>query len=232
VLPDACIDIVWIGDNVPIVVGPATSSVIVPLAPRTWVLGARLKPGHAPAVLGFPAHEALNREVRLADVWGRDAAELSQRMHAQPSLTAKRALLEAALAKRTRPMATEDGDVGAAIAWLAAHPAGRVRELSCQLGISSRQLQRRFVSAVGYGPKTFQRIARFQRALAMAGPVFAAGVNMAGLAQDAGYTDQAHMSREVRDLSGRPAASMLGCVGSTLEMSDLFNTRLDAASYP
>ena len=36
------------------------------------------------------------------------------------------------------------------------------------LGVSERQLRRRFADAVGYGPKTLARVLRFQRFLALA----------------------------------------------------------------
>ncbi len=36
------------------------------------------------------------------------------------------------------------------------------------LGVSERQLRRRFEDAVGYGPKTLARVLRFQRFLALA----------------------------------------------------------------
>jgi AraC-like DNA-binding protein len=45
------------------------------------------------------------------------------------------------------------------------------------------------------------------------------------LACGAGYADQAHMCREFRDLAGTTPQSLLTRVGSTLSMSDLFNTK-------
>ena len=54
----------------------------------------------------------------------------------------------------------------------------------------------RFAEGVGYGPKTLQRIFRFQR---MVGQLHAADTGLAGLA---GYADQAHLSRESRRLAG------------------------------
>ena len=47
VLPDGCADLVWIGEAPAVVAGPATGPVIVPLAPRTIVVGVRLRPGAA-----------------------------------------------------------------------------------------------------------------------------------------------------------------------------------------
>jgi AraC-like DNA-binding protein len=223
VLPDGCVDIVWIGEAAPVVVGPATVSVDVPLAPRTRVLGARIRPGHAPALLGFPAHEALNRELRLDAVWGRAAGELTERIVAQATAQAGLAALDALLAERCASAPEVGRHLTAAVAWLAAHPAGRIRELSDLLGVSGRQLQRRLAAAVGYGPKTLQRILRFQRLLARASGTGRAGRDMAGLAAEAGYADQSHMIRDVRALSGRRAAALLGTAASTLRMSDLFN---------
>jgi hypothetical protein len=57
VLPDGCADLVWIGEAPAVVAGPATGPVIVPLAPRTIVVGVRLRPGAAPGVLGPAASE-------------------------------------------------------------------------------------------------------------------------------------------------------------------------------
>lgn len=60
------------------------------------------------------------------------------------------------------------------------------------------RLRRRFVQAIGYGPTTYLRVSRFQRAvsLAMRAP------GLAALAAAAGYADQAHLSRDVRALTG------------------------------
>jgi AraC-like DNA-binding protein len=73
------------------------------------------------------------------------------------------------------------------------------------LGLSERQLHRRCLVAFGYGPKTVQRVLRFQAALRDA----RAGRRLADVAADAGYADQAHMSREVRDLAGVPITALL-----------------------
>jgi AraC-like DNA-binding protein len=94
---------------------------------------------------------------------------------------------------------------------------------------SQGRARRRFAAAVGYGPKTFQRVLRLQRVLAQAGRLPRAGASLAALAAEAGYADQAHMSRELLALTGRSPAALLERAASTLEMSDLFKTASAAA---
>ena len=78
----------------------------------------------------------------------------------------------------------------------------RVSTLGPGLGISERQLQRRFRDAVGYGPKTLQRILRFQRALAEIRRGCEQSGGLARVAAATGYADQAHLTRESRRLAG------------------------------
>src|SRR3546814_8539109 len=76
-----------------------------------------------------------------------------------------------------------------------------------RLDMSERSLRRRCREAFGYGPKTLDRVLRFQRFLALAR---APGERrLAGLAQDAGYADQAHITREGRRLSGLSPLTVL-----------------------
>lgn len=67
------------------------------------------------------------------------------------------------------------------------------------LGMSERTLRRRFDESFGYGPKTLDRILRCQRFLWLANR--SAG-STAILAAEAGYSDQAHLIRECRRLTG------------------------------
>ena len=82
---------------------------------------------------------------------------------------------------------------------LSAEPGTSVPALADAVGLGERQLRRQFTAAVGYGPKTFARVARFRRALAW----LSAGEPAAAAAAAAGYADQAHMSREIGTLAGR-----------------------------
>lgn len=235
ILPDGCVDIVWIGASPAIVAGPATRVVVASLPPAATIVGVRLRPGWGLPGLGVPASELRDRQATLDELWGRPADQLSEEVAAHTTVPAKLAAIENVLASRWAGTPPGDPLVTAAVTWLAHHPGQPVHRLAHELGVSSRQLQRRFVAAVGYGPKTFQRIARFQRLLALGrsaelrGRVSAPAQlgQLGALALAAGYADQAHMTRDVRELAGRTPSMLLGYSASTLEMSELFKTTVE-----
>ena len=159
------------------------------LPPGSRLVGARLRPGAAGAVLDLPVSELADLSPEASEVLGHDlATELLERLDtgADPH-----ALLRSALEPHTLP----DPLVRAAIARLG-NPQVRVGATAAELGVSARQLQRRISDAVGYGPKMLARVLRFRRLQAMA------PAPLAELALDAGYADQAHMTAEVTRLAG------------------------------
>ena len=90
---------------------------------------------------------------------------------------------------------------------MSALAAGRsVADTADALGLGARQLHRRALVAFGYGPKTLARVLRLQRALGLARQ----GVPFAETAALAGFADQAHLARDVRDLAGLPLSELLG----------------------
>ena len=90
-------------------------------------------------------------------------------------------------------------------------PAERsdLRSLAGSLHISERQLRRRFDEAVGLAPKLVHRILRFQRFIALAWTLDRPSEQLARLAADAGYADQAHLTREANALQGRSPRALL-----------------------
>jgi AraC-like DNA-binding protein len=204
ILPDGCADIVWDGADL-VVAGPATVALPSPAA-GTRAFGVRFRLGAAGTALGLPAEELTDLgHVPLVDVWTRDGDAIR-------AATATGGLPGLVDALRGRLLAAEIDPLARAAAVGLARPGARVAVLGAQLGISERQLRRRFADAVGYGPKTLARVLRFQRFLALAARGdFAPGGDrdLAGLAFAAGYADQAHLTRECRRLAGRTPAELV-----------------------
>jgi AraC-like DNA-binding protein len=196
VLPDGCLDVI-VRDGRALVAGPDTAPVAVAVAPGELVVGLRLRPGAAGAALGIPAEELRDRRVALEDLWGAAGREAGERAGLDPH-----ALLEALRPRLAA--AAPDPRVLAAARRLGNAPATPVPAPAAAVGLGERQLRRRFGAAVGYGPKTLARIARFQRALALV----RAGEPPAGAAFAAGYADQAHMTREMRALAASTPAAL------------------------
>jgi AraC-like DNA-binding protein len=169
---------------------------------RTFV-GLRLRRGAAAAVLGVPATELLDSRLPLSAFWGAGADELEERLAAAGDAHAACRLLEEAVAGRIAR--APDLAVAAAVSTLERRRGARIRGLADELGLSERQLRRRCLDALGYGPKTLDRILRFQRLRRLA--AINGAEPLPRLAFAAGYTDQAHMTHEcVRLADETPSA--------------------------
>lgn len=78
-----------------------------------------------------------------------------------------------------------------------------VRAAFSEAGCSIRQLQRRVKSWTGQNHRQLQLFSRVEEAFALASKHRKDGsIDLAGLAFDAGFSDQSHMGREVRRVTG------------------------------
>jgi AraC-like DNA-binding protein len=201
ILPDGCIDVLWNGRELT-VAGPDTSAHCATSADGTPYAALRFASGVAPTVLGVAADGLRDERPQLADVIGTDDAErLVETMLATDNPSSelerwagRRLALAGGPDRSMRRVATLIGD-------------GRpVSEVAAHVGFSERQLNRRSLSAFGYGPKVLSRVLRLQRALGLA----RSGVPLVQAALAAGYGDQAHFAHEVRALSGQTASQLVG----------------------
>ncbi|NDL60145.1 helix-turn-helix transcriptional regulator [Phytoactinopolyspora mesophila] len=192
VLPDGCMDLILARDAL-YVAGPDTTAHVTTWLPCTFT-GLRFGSGVGPRVIGARAHELRDQLVPLADLWSAaEVRHLLERVHDAPDPAG---VLESLAADRLRQAEPADALAGYAVRLL--EQGSRVDQLADAVGLSSRQLYRRSLDAFGYGPKTLARILRFHRALRLG----RAGRAPAEAAALSGYADQAHLSREVRSLSG------------------------------
>jgi transcriptional regulator GlxA family with amidase domain len=114
-------------------------------------------------------------------------------------------LLAEAVARRLRDAPRPDPVVTRAAALLARGMP--VADTSREIALGERHLRRRFHEAVGYGPKTLQRIMRMRRFLDMVEAMPDPDVGRAAV--EAGYADQPHLTRESTALTGLPPVALL-----------------------
>jgi len=140
------------------IAGADTGPRVVALPAGTRTCGIRLRPGTAGALLGFPASELCDSQVGAESVWGERVAGLEEAM-ADATPARRLDLLIDAVARRG---ASPDAAVVAAVSRLAA-PGASVAGVAADVGYSERQLRRRVLAAVGYGPKMLVRVAQGSR---------------------------------------------------------------------
>lgn len=207
VVPDGCIDLEWI-DGALRIAGPDRAPKIERLAAGATVVGFRFRPAAAAAWLGLPASETVDRRIPLEAFWGADARCVAETAGEARDIGARVRAIESALTRRAPSIPAHRPDMHAAFELLATGaPPGKalIPWLAGELALSERTLRRRFDAAFGYGPKTLDRILRFQRFLKLLRG--ACNGSTAGLAMEAGYADQAHLGRESRRLAVHDAST-------------------------
>jgi AraC-like DNA-binding protein len=198
IIPDGCADIMVVDDAPPFVAGPDATTRWITEREGTVIVGIRLRPGAASSVFGCPATRILNGGALLSDL-APGAGALHERLRSTSNLLARHALLEDFVRTAMRAHGNDRAMI-AACRWLTADPGLEIGTLATQLDWTARTLHRRFQNACGYGPKHFQRIMRVQKAIRAAHE--APRPRLARVAQAAGFADQAHMTRDFRDITG------------------------------
>jgi AraC-like DNA-binding protein len=162
-------------------------------------MGARLRPGIGSRLFKIAAREACGPRLALSEF---DSA--AARAFATCGLKQLTKVLIDLFRQRHRDASTRIA--GRAAALISARQ-GRIsaEEVASELGCSTRHLHRAMIADLGLGPKTAARIARIRCAVALLG---AGNTTLAAAAIDAGYADQAHMTREFSIL-GMPSPARL-----------------------
>jgi AraC-like DNA-binding protein len=185
----------WSGS---LVHGPQWGHYVAGPKPPGLVVGVSFRSGCAGPILGVPATELSDRHVSFSSLWGRRAEELRDRLSATSEPTEAFSLLERYLSARIEtPLLMHPAVAGAlASAWV----PDRVSPIQRSTGFSPRHFIALFRASVGLTPKHYFRIQRFNevtRRLASE-----AKASLANMAADLGYSDQAHLTREFRELAG------------------------------
>jgi AraC-like DNA-binding protein len=198
----------------PQLVGPLTGPEVEVIPPHTTIVGVRFQPG-TPPPLPTVLDDLVDQRLGLADLWRNSADRLVETVALAGTPERGLLLLQAELLREFRRTGGVDLLVGEAVQALMPWRPVNIDSLASHLALSSSQLRRRCLQAVGMSPKVLQRTLRFQGflALAQAGATASGrrgADGMAGLAIDAGYADQAHLSRECLRLTGVTPSQLLG----------------------
>jgi AraC-like DNA-binding protein len=177
------------------------------LTGRGWAVGVMLQPATGHLLTGEPVRLMTDRHVDLTTVPAIDGAALTRGVrsamrpdpHSPDAQAQAREVVEEAL----RPLLPVDDEgllVNAIVEDVETSPELlRVDDLCARFDISERTLQRLLHKRIGLGPKWLIRRRRLQEA---ADRLRDADAELAGIAVDLGYADQAHFTRDFRKATG------------------------------
>ena len=164
------------------------------------LLGLRL-------LVGRPIDDMTNRAVAPEDVFGPFVRDLTDRLHDAPSWDARFAWLDRALMAHMCRRAS----VPAGVLWAWDRLVGSqgnvpIAAVVREVGWSRRHFIAQFKHELGVSPKVLARMMRFGQVVRW----LRAGrtTDLAGLALDAGYYDQSHLNRDVREFAGETPGAL------------------------
>lgn len=169
------------------------------------VLGVRFHPGAFRPFAGHAVGDLADRTVPAADYFGPGAEQLGEELAAAPDA----ARVDAFLRPRLPAPDPVAGEVAAMVERITASPdLCRVGDLAREFGLPVRRLQRLFAEYVGASPKWVLRRARLHEAAERAAA--SGALDLAGLAAELGYADQAHLTRDFTAAVGVSPARYAG----------------------
>jgi AraC-like DNA-binding protein len=216
ILPDGCVELVihfrdpfrsYFADGTTtlqptsFVVGQMRQFSEIGPAGQTGFVAVRFSARGAHRFFRAPMCEVANLVVPLREVWNARANEYTQRVALARGLAARVRIVEQMLREALHSDRGPDIAAERCVELIqGAAELPTVQELASTIGISSRQLARRFHNVIGMTPKEFVRVNRFIRAAHR----LRAGTdsNFTDTAYACGYFDQAHFNHDFREFAG------------------------------
>jgi AraC-like DNA-binding protein len=187
VLPDACADVVVDQSGAAVLVGPTMVPHRFALDPTTALRGLRLQPWAIPLLFRTTGTDLRDQVLSLEDLMGsrvaREAAE---------------SVWEARVPSCWRSTDTSPWQIDLVKRLLDA-PSSLVEHTGREVGVSERQARRTTRQVTGLSPRELAHVGRLHRLVSM---LDRGDHSLAVTAVEAGYTDQAHMTRVLKRLTG------------------------------
>jgi AraC-like DNA-binding protein len=206
-------------------VGQMTGPILISPTGPVQLLGIRFHPGGTLPFLRVPLHEITDQVADLGGLSSKLERALLQVTSCALSLSEKTVAVEnfltAQLLKgdqdfRLMKLAARIVETGGLVS---------VDQLASDAGVSSRQLERRFLREVGLGPKLLGRIIRFQQVFRA---VEQSNSAWAEIAIDCGYYDQAHLIRDFNQFARQTPAVLFS---NQSAFTDWFNRKARKSDF-
>lgn len=199
-LPDGCVDLVLAVSNHSChswIYGSTTRPTAIPCAPGIHYLGIRFHPGQSRHFITSAAHEITDCREDLRTLMHFPSERVAARIASDAVFDELDEILTGLL-RHSEPVANYvDGILDHVER---RHGLVRVDDVASKFGKSRRQLERAFLQTVGVPLKFFCTLSRLRHAADLI--VHPSARSLTTVAHDAGYSDQAHMTRDFTRLAG------------------------------
>jgi len=168
---------------------------------NTHLIGIRFKPGGAYPFFGFPISELSEYVTELDLIWGRLVYDIRDQLLEIDSPEEKLLCFESFLLDQVKRSLVPNRAIAFAVHQLQYSPQFlAIRDLAAQIGITQKHLITQFEKVVGLRPKSFARVAKFNKVLSIIEQQ--KQVEWTSIAYECGYYDQAHFIKEFHTFSG------------------------------
>ncbi len=223
ILPDSCVELVFhFGDpytthfsngtnsvqKQSMVIAQMKNPIKIQATGKTGMIAVRFPAFGAYRFFGIPMKEISNQETGLSEIWADIATEMEEKIYVAKSTQERSQLIQDYLYILLLKNGVTDKGVDYCIHEIRkAHGQVLVGQLADQVGLSNRQLIRRFDKCIGLSPKEFIRITKFIHTLDLLNQL--KNPSLTDVALFSGYYDQAHFIHDFREFSGMTPTSYL-----------------------
>ena len=216
ILPDSCVELVIHFQDPFLTHFPGECSALQPQsfvvgqmkrfleiepAGRMGLIAVRFRARGAYLFFQRPLSEVAAGIVDLEDIWKELAGELTERIATAGGTTERVRIIEEALLGLLAKNGHYDRTVDRCLQLIDADRGQlNVAQLAATLGVSNRQLSRRFQHVVGLSPKEYARVSRFLHVIRLFSD--SEPRTLTDTAMACGYLDQAHFNHEFREMAG------------------------------
>lgn len=216
--PHGCADIVFATDNAPdfaarsselrphhsYFAGPMnTYKELTSNAESMQILGVRFRPCGLSRFIDLPLHELINQKADVAHLPTLFECSFTETLCKKECTQQRITAIEKYLIKLLMHSGRHrDKQIAMAVCLIEQYKGNiSIRDVSSEICLCQRHLERKFRECTGYSPKEYSQIVKFWNAIALLRN-HAAFNNLLSVAIEAGYYDVSHLSREVKRLSG------------------------------
>ncbi len=168
---------------------------------RTGFVSVRFYPWGAYHFFDRPVHSFLDDTVGTETLWPANHEELMEELHQATGGVEFADVVQRFLLDRLKEYHKDDTALDEAVKFIRSTGGElSIEEVGERVGLTRKQLERKFVSTVGTTPKIFARVSRFLNICHHLDRY--RGRTLTRLAHECGYYDQAHFIREFKAFTG------------------------------